>query len=104
MPTMLEIERKRNKKDLRGRRGDTARADIMVDTIVLDHRTREHVDALLECFSYPDSRLVGLSAAEREDRMKEILEEDGDTKSLSADCRSFADLQALARMYRQIWL
>jgi hypothetical protein len=101
MPTMSESERK--KKDSRGSTGEVERIYVLVDAIVLDDRTREHVDALLECLSYPDSRLFGLSSAEQEDHIKELLKQDERSWPLSADCKSFAELQALARIYRQIW-
>jgi hypothetical protein len=75
----------------------------MVDAIVLDDRTREYVDAFLESLSYSDSRLFGLSSAEQEDRIEELLKQDECSWPLSADCKSFAELQALARIYRKIW-
>ena len=74
----------------------------MVDAIVLDHGTQNHVDALLESAQRPDPRLVGLSSAAREDRSKEIAKQGRNYDGLYADCRSFADLQALARIVRHI--
>jgi hypothetical protein len=103
MPTMSKSERK--KTHSRGSTGKhMKRRRILVDAIVLDDHTREYIDALLECFYCPDARLVGLSLAKREDRIKEILNQDPLSAALSADCKSFADLQALARMYRQVLL
>jgi hypothetical protein len=73
MPAKSESERQKESSiDTTSENEDGA---IMVDAIVLDYRTQERVDALLEYFHCPDPRPFGLSSAALEDRTKHIWSE-----------------------------
>ena len=75
----------------------------MVDAIILEDRIGKHVDTLLERCSCPDARLIGLFPAGQENRTRSILKQDNTSLgSLEAHCRSFEELQALARILQQV--
>ncbi|CAN9399095.1 unnamed protein product [Alternaria alternata] len=68
---------------------------IMVDAVELDNVTGKHVDAILDFSACSDLRLVGLSAAQREQCIEEIIQEEYPEipHSVEADCRTFKELQ-----------
>lgn len=78
---------------------------MLVDTIVLSEEIREQVDALLEHCHCHIPRLIGLSGREREREIKRIINENVYLESeqrILADCKSFRELQAVARIWRMI--
>ncbi|CAN9459971.1 unnamed protein product [Alternaria alternata] len=77
---------------------------IMVDAVELDNVTGKHVDAILDFSACSDLRLVGLSAAQREQCIEEIIQEEYPEipHSVEADCRTFKELQVCARLWRKV--